>query len=737
MADVKVRIEVNPNAESEILGNVVNNSGAEEVSNVSVKTDSKNIFTQVPTQADAVKGINGLSLGQDLVFDSEGYLDNQDLKGAVIEDEQNPYEFIWGFVPSNGKYSVKLTFTNAQNLKDIIIYGDSVVGQFPTRAIINETTEIYSYDNRWVINLQEERETHTIEFTDWNRPNYNACLSLISVMLQYYDVDKLNGLKGIESLSESTGQTKEIFYGCIANSGSAEIIDINGEILEMLESGIIENSNVPIELIVNGNLIQTHLTNDSEYNINTKNFTVSMTNDISNWDNITFLGKPLFDGTQSAYDIVLEIMTSLGFSKYQVKNRMLSNTLVYGSSNQVGTIKEYLELIKIPYPYLSSATYRETIDKICQVAQLQVYADNDGMPIFVSARPIVSQDMLINAIHIPKKYMESNLQKSVILKNKYDGIDMDEKVVTRTVVSDGKCGSSTHITSGYETESDTATVSRVKGDKIYEMSLKLYFKSFTATIPAKSNLNLNTAYNIQKFSSVSNVGNNLLIEDIKTYNYYIEDLKETITISPEIISEGASATSFLQEKINNVKYNETDDTFTISFVACVGRDCSTIIPVYAQDDIVLETQSYRANSITFTFFGEQLQIDFENQDVSSSNSAYAKTIINLNSNELMQSDTQINGVKISTQIKNNIFNDYINGISNGNVNLFCGDMYYRNGTLAKLWSKGEILNVNDIVYFDNDIYLDKTQRYWRIVGREISNRGVPKLYLELQEIKQI
>lgn len=551
----------------------------------------------------------------------------------------------------------------------------------------------------------------------------------------YIDIDKTNGLKYVESLSQSTGQPKEIFYGSIANSGNADIIDINGDILKMLQNGTIENSNVPVELWINGNLVQTHITNDSDYNANTKNFTISMTNDISNWDSIAYEGKSLIDTTQSAYDILLDIMLSLGYSEDQVNNRMLANTLVYGSTNTVGTIKDYLELIKIPYPYLSSATYRETIDKICQIAQLQVYADNDGVPIFISARPIVSQEMLAKAIHIPKRYMESNLEKSVILKNKYNGIDIDEKVVTRTVVSDGKCGSSAHTTSGYETESATGTVSRVKGDNTYEMTLKLYFKSFTATIPAKSNLNLNTTYNIQKFSSVSNVGNNLLIEDIKTYNYYIEDLKETITISPDIIAESADATSFLQEKINSVKYNESDDTFTISFVACVGRDCSTIIPVYAQDDIVLETQSYRANSITFTFFGEQLQIDFENQDVSSSNIAQAKTIVNLNSNELMQSNTRINGVKISTQIKDNIFSDYGNGISNGSVDLFCGNMYLENGTLAKNWANGEMLNVNDLVYFDNDVYSDNSQRYWRITGKRTSKSGVPKISLELQEVK--
>ena len=120
------------------------------------------------------------------MFDEEGYLDNEDLKGAVIESEQNTNEFIWGVVPNDKKYSVKLTFTNATDLKDIVVYGDQSANQFPTRAVVDGKTEIFSDDYRWAINLQTESETHTIEFTDWNRSNYNACLTLIRITMKFF-----------------------------------------------------------------------------------------------------------------------------------------------------------------------------------------------------------------------------------------------------------------------------------------------------------------------------------------------------------------------------------------------------------------------------------------------------------------------------------------------------------------------------------------------------------------------
>ena len=69
MTNVKVKIEVNPNAESEVLGDVenqINNTPSSvNVSNVSVKTNAVGVFQDIPSLS---IGINGLSLAQDLVF---------------------------------------------------------------------------------------------------------------------------------------------------------------------------------------------------------------------------------------------------------------------------------------------------------------------------------------------------------------------------------------------------------------------------------------------------------------------------------------------------------------------------------------------------------------------------------------------------------------------------------------------------------------------------------------------
>lgn len=543
----------------------------------------------------------------------------------------------------------------------------------------------------------------------------------------HIEIDKTNGLKSIESLSQSTGQPKDVFYGSISNSGIANIFDIDGEIYDMVKGGVIENSNMPLDVFLNGNKIQSHISNDSSYNGNSKTFTVYMNDKISSWEELIFSGMPLTEGSKSAYEVLLYVMKSLGYNSEQIDN-MLKNDVVYGVENQNGTILDYLKTIKIEYPYIGRGTYKEVIDKICSLAQLQVLCDNNGNPIFVSARPFITGNQSRNAIVIPQKYMGSNLEKTVILKNKYDKIELEETIVEKVTIDNSNCGNATVENEGYEIEGLGAEIS-ISG---YNVGIKLYFKTFTITIPAKTNLNLNTTYNITNFSSILNVGNNILVDNIKTYNFYPQGSTTPIIISPQVILD-RTGINIDKEKINSVIYDSTNDTFTISFVACVGRDVMAKTPIYGQDDIIWDNQEYIAKSITFTFLGQQLQVQFNKSDVSESISNNPKTILKLNTNELLQSTTTIENVKMSTYIKNNVFFDYSNGVSDAKFELFCGDLYYSNGELAKDWSNGEIVEVGDIVKIPNN-KMENKDLIFKVVGRTFKKQGVPLIDLELQEV---
>lgn len=759
MADIKVRIEVNPNQETEFLGDIQNKVGTsgsvENISNVSIKSDSLGVYSNIPTIQNAIAGINGLSLGQDLVFDENGYLDNQDLQGAVIEDEQNPDEFVWGVVPESGEYHVKLTFINAQNLKDIIVRGDSVVGQFPTQAIIDGLTTIYSDDNYWAINLQTESNTHTIEFTHWSRPNYNACLTLISVMLRYYEIDNRGGLKSIESLSQSTGQPKEIFYGVVPSSGSLEIVDVDGEIGEMVENGIMPNSNVSIEIIANGNQIQEHISSESEYQnaIGTKSLNIQLDDDLSLWDNINFKGYQL-NVSSSLYSVLSEML--IDFYTQDEIDEMLDGN-IFNQENRLITILEYTKSINIEYPYLPTSTLREAIDKVCAMTQLNVLKNKNNKIKFVSARPVRFNNQ--NIISIPKNKQLSILNRDIFIKNKYGSVNVS---YMQTNAENMSLNNITYTYYEYETISqkprDYATIiydeeknpnlhiidgflNSHNNPNSYEGQFWYYYIAKFEVTYDLTDLKILRNFNPIIESSIS------MIFPTNTTNNTNENSMDPRVIVPldytytdeEIISQWRQYNETLQRYETKsgtpnfgiqIRKNQ-DGSFTVFYISLLMITDHNFPLSGADDDIILAIY----NALTINFLAPSISpstiTQQENADVS------------ISETELQQDNTSIGDIHMYDFIQSNILSDYKNGIITGTISVPCLDYNDINGNKIKDWTKGEVIEVGDVVRIDNENgnsmykYKNGKDMYFEVTGRTFRKNGIPLLDLELRETKPL
>lgn len=765
MADIKVRIEVNPNQETEFLGSIQNQVGTsgsvENLSNVSMQTDSLAVFQNIPNLQNAISGINGLSLGQDLVFDENGYLDNQDLQGAVIEDEQNPDEFVWGVVPESGEYHVKLTFINAQNLKDIIVRGDSVVGQFPTQAIVDGKTTIYSDDSKWAINLQTESNTHTIEFTHWNRTNYNACLTLIAVMLRYFEVDKYNGLKSVESLSQSTGQPKEIFYGIVPSSGSLEIIDINGEIGEMVKDNIIPNSNVNLDIIVNNNLIQQHIIDDSEYSdkVGSKTLNLELVDELQSWDNINFKGYQL-NTEQSLYNVLNEIL--LDFYTQNEINEMLDSN-IFNNENKLVKVLDYLQSITIEYPYLPKSTLREAIDKICVVAQLNIYKNQNNKIKFVSSRPLKLENDKI--ISIPKNRQNSILNRDIIIKNKYNSVNVS---YMQTKLENKSLNNITYTYYEYETISILqSNYSKIINNQSKNPNLTVLYEelpSYANISEPSSNLNyqnwyyyiakFNVSYDLTDLTIMRNF--DIIIEDSvfmifpsnndnadsssqqsETTNHIITPLDYTYT-DEEIISEWIQYNS--NKQIYEVKSGapnfgfkvrkNQDNSLDVIYISLFKITSFDIIGLNLEEYIHALYNSITINVLVPTIYQSAVILQ-ENAEVS------------ISETELQQNNTLINNIPVYNIIQNNILYDYSNGIITGTISVVCLDYNDINGNKIKNWSNGEIIEVGDVVRIDDENgnsmykYINNKDIYFEVIGRTFRKNGYPLLNLELREAKSL
>lgn len=94
------------------------------------------------------------------------------------------------------------------------------------------------------------------------------------------------------------------------------------------------------------------------------------------------------------------------------------------------------------------------------------------------------------------------------------------------------------------------------------------------------------------------------------------------------------------------------------------------------------------------------------------------------------------------KVKEFILSDYANGVMSANQkDLACLDVYDISGNRVYDFSKGDIIKVGDVVRIDRDndgnsiSYKQNGEpRYWRVVGRQVSKVGVPKIALSLREI---
>lgn len=727
MANVKLRIEITADDSLASLGEISTDNM--ELANTSIKPNADGVFSAFPNNNNATSGLNTLTYGQELCFNDKDELDNIDGFGAGLDDEKNHVEVVWGIVNEDKSYNVTIKFTDAIDLKSVVVYGDNASKQFPTKAILDAGTEfekeIFSDDYTWSIAFENASNEHTIQFTHWNRANYNAVLTLIDVMLQNYEVDIYNGLKSVESLSQSSSDTTGIFYGSIESSGSAEILDKNGELGDLLTDGIIDNSNVPITVLVNGKQVQHHISTDSSYNKNSKTLSIELGNRLNTLDVLKYKGYDYPDHSENLANLLFDVLSNLRYALFG-KDKQLDEEefkeMLSSKYNATGaTLYEYLTWLEVEYPVIeANKTYREVLDEFCLIAQMQMYIDDDNNVKFVSARPIIT-DADFQSIHIPKKNMFSQPDYAVILKNKYDGVE----------------GSITYGQKNYEDEIFTSeTLLVYDKDKNYiaenEGINPNEYKFSHSDIEYLSYISFQYTYNLNDCNKAINPNN---FDDIKlkitmyqhnyTYNVNIVFGDNSYT------SDNGNGTEVITLSAIDVFSPTTQKPCFTKSIDGTNVTFNIYLPKGGLDSGGYDTGSYPysfINEVSFSIL--KTTISFEQVQSNTENIELAKTKVSIGSSNLIQNDYTID------TIKSNITEDYKQGISNASVSISCNDYFDSDGKKVVDWAKGQLPQVEQIVYFDNDLYKDQSQRYWKIKGRNFRKTGVPMVDLELEETKK-
>ena len=738
---------------AQIVLKIITNEGGDVLTKFTTDNKVNNVSTLIGEPTTDNDGVNGKSFATGFLSLKDGFVGGQD---TSLQSETEKYNgFMFNATDNDGNYSIDL-FLLGNNLDKIVVTGDKNANQYPTVAVLDAGTQyektIYSDNLSWAISFDYASVFHSIRFTKWKRPNYNACFTTLKVMDVSFDLDK-GWIDSIESLSQSISDPSSIQYGVLANSGSANIIDNNGTLANYVKTGIIANSNMTTKIIINDNNISKHISLDIKYDNNSKLLTLEETNDLSKLSSMNFNGLSLIEST-TAYNLLKTVLDTINYNIEEIAS---------------DDVKSILQQITIEYPYLEADTYANTIKKFCDMAQLQMLEDNNGNVILVNGRPIANSSEISNAIKIPKNMMISSLNEAIIIKNKINKISYTNKTYDYSAKKIGSAAftyyEQTPITQIYNNTDNTKTI-------MYSGMLKDY--KYVGANQSKGESDTAAILGIYDFDTTEGfAAGKGVINKIRVDNNSISKLDWWFVHSSNIMGNyypkyestpSVQTTAFLQYKNENFSYPSSiiyDIPFTF-----VSTEEEALDNLLSADYTKIRAFGYQIivdkNYITiyyprtiedaYTPSAQELyRGEIYSIDLSTTDDIYIKalsvidnTIINetakdytLPTNELIVTNNTVGDKTIIDVLQENLLSDYKNGVSSATIDIFCGDMYNVVGSKIKNWKFGEIINVRDIVYFENDVDSNNNQRYWRVTGRKFIYDGSTKLSLELQEIVNI
>lgn len=757
MANIALRVELtSPSAVGSITGLKLESTS--KVANTSFKVGSDNYYTVLPTST--FEGSNGLVWAGDsgeLVINDNSMLDNLQNSDGFVEDEENPDEFFWGLTDAvTGEYELTLKIEGS-GISLVTIFGDSVNRQFPIEAYLDgSTTPIYSDDPQWVIQFPSTANSHTVKFTKWNRKDYNAAITLIRITSSYYDLTTFTGLNDVKVTLQRNTNPQELEYGVVPNSGTFEMTDTDGEVEDLLRDGILPISNLPVDYYVNGKRKSRHITTDSDYSTD-RTASASMSNNISKWDNIQFKGRA-YTGTQTTlYTMLLDILNSTIFD-----NKLTSAIF---DSLLLGFAKYNLQKTYTTYDYVEPDTLRSTVNKVCVVAQLNCYEveENDYPYNIRFAHAMPAEYNTVQILTIPERYQASQPTKDIILRNKYDGVEIQECQVKDVREIDTLVYSRTEEVRFFSVISREAN--QAKGDwasaiynnnyaitAVYLIADYAYISSIQ--IPKSQNLNLsqitsvysgpsesgnaNIAYSIEgKKLTYNNATINVSIprdpdnesvgtvtsyekgtlskeesllgmeQDLPTLTLAVEKIDSRMTSSVSLI-DLTNNKSVIVDSTSNPNYYIIRDLYILIGETRVSGDYSAIGSTLVSQ-IPGTVEVYEPAKISISIKGNKRTISFDDfKAKQSANFDKAQTIVRFDENQLMSNRMLVAANRTAAQSLDDAIHLYYgngvrgNGKATAKVTVFCGDIYDTAGNMVREWAKGKTYELGDIVRVDKD-----------------------------------
>ena len=310
----------------------------------------------------------------------------KEIYGSLTESDKNP----------NGVYIFQKTLVYDYEIENVeITYGEGQVTWEGNQLLYTEThtslpstgslsirgsllitfkyNELSDNDSVYLILFDTPMNAFDILIDNWNVPYYPLKIQGLSVEINI-DINRHN-LISFEREIADRSDFKLPSWGIISNVGNITFKDKNDEVGDYAEKLLLK-SDLEVDLIVKNTLykeavenIGTFYTQDWDYNNNNLEVSVSLKDDLEEWQDIQTKGIPYdplnilkITEESSMKDIYIWLHSKTP-SKYQMMSFDELNV-------ETQTI---LENHKIQYPFLSQSSLWQQWDKLCKACALYIY----------------------------------------------------------------------------------------------------------------------------------------------------------------------------------------------------------------------------------------------------------------------------------------------------------------------------------------------------------------------------
>jgi hypothetical protein len=335
--------------------------GSDDLSGNNISSDLSNIIG-VKTQ-----GSNPFIIGVSKLGDGSTFSSGVDyFIGEQLSDK-------------NGNFLSPYTITindKKSFITSITISFDTTNGRHPKRIII-DGTQYEDDDAIFTIIGLTAQSTHTIYIDNWNNPTYPLIITGIYAELSI-DIDRRNLISISRSIFDRS-DLKLPSFGIISNTGNIEFNDTDGEIRDYAEQLLLQ-SGLSCEIKLNNTLVENAsdtigLFETDEWNYDNDNrvVSVSIKDDLEEWQDINVEGisydprviehKPF----KWLYEHLWTITTANGNYNMLAFDELDTDT------------QDILNYTYTRYPLLESCSLWTAWEKVCEVCQLHIYKNNDGV----------------------------------------------------------------------------------------------------------------------------------------------------------------------------------------------------------------------------------------------------------------------------------------------------------------------------------------------------------------------